>query len=280
MRTVINATNYVSGRVAEALGTPLAAWPLLTLLLVSVLTGVAMALVFRWTSNQKALICLSEQSKAHLLAIKLFQDDLRGIFRSFLQVLRNAGWRVLHSVVPMLVMLIPLILLLTQLALRYEHRPLGVGEAAIVQLNLNAASWMKRRDIVLKVPKHVTVETEPLRDEMERAIYWRIRSAATSDGVLEWVIGERRVKKQLAIVDNVSDLTPVSAKRPGPDGWDRLLNPGEPGFDETSPVQSIAIHYPDRSTPVVGFNVPWWLTFLGVSIISALLMQPVIKVRF
>ena len=75
-------------------------------------------------------------------------------------------------------------------------------------------------------------------------------------------------------------LIAVSARRPGPGLWDRLLNPGEPGFAAGDSVRAVVVHQPLRSTPIFGFDIPWWLTFLIVSILAALVVRPLVKVRF
>ncbi len=57
--------------VFGALLAPFDAWPaLLTLVVWSAVIGVVMAVVFRYTSNQRALKAVADQSRANLLAIK------------------------------------------------------------------------------------------------------------------------------------------------------------------------------------------------------------------
>ena len=72
----------------------------------------------------------------------------------------------------------------------------------------------------------------------------------------------------------------VDVRRPGP-GWvDRLAHPGEPAFASDDPVRGMVIHHARRSTPLFGLDIPWWLTFVLVSILTALLLRPVVKVTF
>ena len=68
--------------------------------------------------------------------------------------------------------------------------------------------------------------------------------------------------------------------RPGTSFWDRLLHPGEPGFDADDPLQGITVHYTRRATPLLGFDVPWWLTFVLVSMLAAVAARPLVKVSF
>ena len=86
--------------------------------------------------------------------------------------------------------------------------------------------------------------------------------------------------KQIALADDDGSFPAVDARRPGPGFWDRLLFPGEPGFADDEPVQGITVHHLRRSTPLLGFDVPWWLTFLLVSMLAAVAVRPLVKVSF
>ncbi len=263
----------------EVLFTPLSHWPLVTLLLWSAITGILMTWVFRYASNQRALGTVVDRISGHLLAIKLFKDDLPGMFRSLGAILGYVAARLWYSLSPILVMLVPLLLLLCQLALRYEHRPLQPGESTIVQLQLSPEAWLSFQRARLEVD-NVSVETAPLRDESQHSVYWRIKPNTPERSLLRWQVGTTTVEKNLIAREDPNTLCQVSRRRPGPNLWDRTLNPGEPGFGKLSPIQAITIGYPARETPVLGFNVPWWLTFFVVSVVVALLMQPVLHVRF
>jgi hypothetical protein len=72
----------------------------------------------------------------------------------------------------------------------------------------------------------------------------------------------------------------VSARRPDARLLERLLHPAEHAFDASAAVRAIVVHYPARATPILGLDVPWWLTFFIVSIVAALLAKPWIKVQF
>jgi hypothetical protein len=276
----MNFINSLLTTVADWALYPLSRWPFVALLVGSAITGVLMTLVFRYTSNQKALGTVVDRTRGHLLAIKLFKDDMRGMFRSLFHIFRLVLARLWYSVSPILVMIIPLLFLLAQLALRYEHRPLEVGESAIVELQLTPDAWLSYQSAKLETGDQVEIETDPLRDEAQHSVAWRIRPTAAGASTLRWQMGPASVEKQLVSSDDDGRIQVVSRRRAGPRWLDRLLNPGEPAFGLFSPVSSIVVHYPRRETRLLGWAVPWWLTFFAVSVVFALLMQPVLKVRF
>ncbi|MHC4177961.1 MAG: hypothetical protein ACYSWU_10660, partial [Planctomycetota bacterium] len=157
----MNAINATLSAWADRLLAPLQGWPpLCTLLVLSAAAGVIMAVTFRYASNQRALRRVANRSRAQVLAIKLFKDDLRTMFSSLGRLLRYTLLRLLHSLPPMLVMLVPFVLLLAQLALRYECRPLAVGEHAVLELQMAPHAWQEHQTVPIEVPPQIGVETE------------------------------------------------------------------------------------------------------------------------
>ena len=278
---MMNALNTLLNAISDALLGPLAGWPpLLTLVLLSAIAGVLMAIVFRFTSRQQALRRVADLSRAQVLAIKLFKDDPVGMFRSLGQLMKYTGLRLWYSLPPALVMLVPFVLLLAQLAQRYEYRPLQPGETVIIQTQLAPMAWPQSAEVTLQLPSQIEIEARPLRDHQQHTIYWRVRVIEAAPATLNLHVGSEQVAMPIALAGDEKRLLRVTAMRPGTSFWDRLLHPGEPGFDADDPLQGITVHYTRRATPLLGFDVPWWLTFVLVSMLAAVLVRPLVKVSF
>lgn len=278
----MNVVNAVLTNLTELLWYPLRTLPgVLVLVIWAAIAGALAGLMFRYTSNQKALARVGDQIKANLLAMRLFKDDLRVTFRSQAGLLKAAGLRFWYALPAFVAMLVPFVLLLVQLALRFEYRPLRPGEMAVVELKLAPEAWETGQNAALETPPGVIIQTPALRDARENAIYWRIspQEGATS-GRLRWQVAGQTVEKELTVCDDPQRPCTVSMQRPGVSFWDRLLHPGEPAFPADSPVRAAIVHYPPRQTPVFGFDIPWWATFLVASILMAFVLKPVLKVRF
>jgi hypothetical protein len=246
----------------------------------SVVTGIVMTYVFGKTSNQRALRQAADRIRAQLFAIKLFKDDLRVTLQCQLKLLKATGLRLLHSLTPMLVMLIPLLLVLVQLAMRYEYQPLVEGERAVVALHVKPDQWDQARDAELRSGPGYLVETEALRDERNSVIYWRVRADARRSMPLEWSIGNWTLHKQLPIAAAHSELTVANPKRAADSFWDRLLYPAEASLPADQPIESIDIQLTPRATPVLGLRVPWWGTFFLVSVVVAFVTGKLIGVQY
>lgn len=282
----MNALNAVLSNLTSLVLAPFAAWPAqVPLIVISIVAGVLAAIAFRYTSNQTALKRVADQIRASLLALRLFKDDLRSVFRAQLGLLKASGLRLCHSLPPLVVLIIPFVLLLAQLAMWYEFRPLMPGEAALVEVELAPAAW-DGPELTLVAPKTIAVESS-VRDPLDHTITWRIRpqkaAIAANPLKLDFTLGGKQVGEKLLAVsdtDGTDEIMFVSPLRPGTSFWDRLLYPGEPAFDESSAVQKISISYGSRRNTLFGLAIPWWLTFFVVSILGALALKPVIKVQF
>jgi hypothetical protein len=282
----VNAVNAViHALIAWALA-PLAGLPpWFALVVFGAISGVVAAIVFRFTSSQAALKRVGDQTRAALLAMRLFSDDPRNTLRAQFALLAASGRRLLLSLPPMLVMIVPFAILLTHLAMWYEFAPLRPGatplhETALLQATFSEAAWKAGRDLTPGLPDGVAL-TGRVRDDRTRTVTWRLNPqlAIAAAKVTFSLPNGSQVEKSIVTGDGRS-LALAVPRRPGPAFLDRVLYPAEPAFAADSPVQSIAIQYPRRSTPILGVNVPWWLTFFIASIVGALLAKPFVGVRF
>src|SRR5262249_44793216 len=139
------------------------------------------------------------------------------------------------SLVPMLVMVVPVLLILGQLALWYQSRPLRVGENAVLTLTLNsnlASSWP---DVHLEPTNAIETITGPVRVRSKREVCWDIRARANGYHRLVFQVGEEAGDKELAVGDA---FMRVSTLRPGWHWSDILLHPWEQPFGPSSAIQS------------------------------------------
>lgn len=254
--------------------------PWVALVFWAVLAGLAMALVFRWTSNQRALRAAADRCRSELLAIRIFRDDLGVGLRGQFALLAAVGRRLWHALPPVLVLSVPVALVLVQLALRYEHRPLAPGESAVVEVAFAPAAWAGHRDLQLVASEGVMIETPALRDDARHVLCWRVRPLTASPASLRWRMSHGFETKLLAVADEPSRPRRVSVRRAGRGWLERLLHPGEAGVAPGALVEAIIVRHPRRSTPVLGVDVPWWLTFFVVAMAAAWAAGRVGKIAF
>jgi hypothetical protein len=259
---------------------PFAGAPLAGLLAISAVAGVLMVPIFRATTSQAGLRRAAGRARALALSLRLFKDDLRVALRCQAELLAAIAMRLALALPAFVVLAPPVLVVLVQLALRFEHRPIAPGESAIVEVAVAESAWPTWRDASIEVPPGVRVETPALRDERARTVSWRIGVERASGAPVAIVIraGERSVERTIAIAAEAERLARVAGRRPGPGAWDRLVHPGERGLPE-GPVRAIEVRYPRRATPLLGWDAPWWLTFLIASMAAALVAKPILRVE-
>jgi hypothetical protein len=243
--------------------------------LVASVTGVLMLIVFKYTSNQRAIQGVRNRIKANLLAPKLFKDSASVALQSQGRILVDAFLLIVHALVPMLVMLLPVTLILGQLALWYQSRPLRVGEEAVLVVKLTGDVDSPWPDVRLEESPAFDVEVGPVRVQSQREICWNIQARTNGYHKLVLSVDGQTIEKDLAVGDG---FMRVSLERPAMGVQDALLNPWEKPFGSESPVQSIAVAYPERQSWTSGTD--WWIFYwFVVSMLSALCFRGVFKVN-
>jgi hypothetical protein len=259
-------------------------WPLasiavlpgwLSATLVAAVTGVLLLAVFKYTSSQRAIQRVRNDINASLLAIKLFKDSARVALQSQGRLLVGAGRLLFLALVPMGVMAVPVTLFLGQLALWYQQRPLQVGEETVVTVKLNGDADLPLPEVELEPATAIETTVGPVRVPSKREVCWNIKARENGYHRLVFRIGEQTFEKELALGDG---FMRVSVQRPGWEWSDTLLHPAEQPFRPDSPVRSIDIDYPSRSSWTSGTD--WWVVYWFVaSMISALCFRRVLNVH-
>jgi hypothetical protein len=261
--------NLAVTRFFDALAWPFQRWPAGGLLLISALTGVAMLLVFKAASNQRAIRRTRDLIRAHMLAMRLFRDDARVVVESQKKVLRTNLSYLRYAVVPIVFILPVVVLIMVQLNLRYGPAPARPGEAVVVKAVFDGAL---DEDVTLTAPFGVVVETPALRIPYKREADWRVRPAKAGTYELSLNTKGRTYGKELVVGE--AGAGRVSARRVS-GIWSQLMNPGERPL--ASDVKAIEVEYPDRENKLLGLGVHWVITFFVVSLVAAFALKGVFK---
>jgi len=181
--------------------------------LIAILTGIPLLVIYKYTSNQRAIGRTRDNIKANMLALKLYKDSLRVTFQAQGRVFGGSLLLLVHSIIPMMVMIVPVCLLLGQMGLWYQFRPLLPGEQAIVTLKLNQPANSTWPDVQFEVISGASVVVGPCRVNKEKQeIWWKIQASEKGQHQLLFNVNGQQFRKELAIGDGFMRL---SAKRPG-----------------------------------------------------------------
>ena len=276
LASVIRLANMLFNAFGRFCLAPVAALPgWLSLSLISAVTGLFFLIIFKYTSNQKAIAKVKDDMKAQMLAIKLFKDSISVTFKAQGQLFKGALLLLVHAFVPMLVMIIPMSLFLVQLALWYQSRPLLPQEHAVVTVELNGNSDESWPKVIMEDNPAFEVTLGPVKIFSKRQICWEIKALQNGYCRIMLQAGQQQIEKDLAVGDGLMRISP---KRPGWEWTDILMNPVEGPLRPDSIVRSVSIRYPDRPALASGSN-RWLAYFFVASIAFAFILKPLVKVR-
>jgi len=249
--------------------------PIFALIVFGVATGFVLLLTYRFLSNQRAIRRVKNLLQAHLLEVRLFQDQLGVVWRAYGKLLQATlsylGW----SLIPVAVVALPLTLLIAQLDLRFGSRPLAPGESALLVVHVDDPAAVDR--VSLQLPEGV-VETAPLvRIPAERQVVARLETRLAGRSEILVTDGAATASKEIV---TGGGLERISAHR-FRGGWvDRLLEPGEDALPRAGSVSSIAIEYPERPLSLGPVGLNWLVVYFVLTLLAAFVLKPFVGAEF
>jgi uncharacterized membrane protein (DUF106 family) len=241
-------------------------------LILSGIVGVVALVLFKYTSNQDAIGKVRDNIKAQMLAMKLFKDSIAVTLIVQGRMFKGALLLMLHSLRPMLVMIIPFSLVLAQLGLWYQARPLMPGEQTIITIEV-APDVIG--DVKLQPLSGAKITAGPVTAIDKNEINYKIEATEIGSHEIVFQIGDQTFTKDMVVGEGIVRVNPV---RTGVDIGKMLMYPGEKPFAADSPVKSISLKYPDRISMTSGTD--WWIAYFFIaSLIVAIIFKPLLKVR-
>jgi uncharacterized membrane protein (DUF106 family) len=271
--------------------------PLAIVVVVSLVVGLLMVVLFGYTSDQKAIGVAKDQLKAHLLAVRLYRDQIPVVMGSYGKILRGTGRYLKLAFKPLLYVIIPITLLMVQidrylgatpippnapflLTIHFAKTPGGIdkiGDESRDDMNdvLNS--------VALELPPEITMTAPPVHIPAENEIVWRL--AGSKEGKYEVkiaVAGQTASAETSAETKTVcvgSDLPRISTIRLRGQFWERMFSSAEPALPENSPIKSISINYPDRNIEIAGYGMNWiWLFFI-LSMVAGFIFKEILGIQ-
>ena len=237
--------------------------PIWGMLFISLVAGILMLWIFGKVSDQEAIRIVRDRVRGNLIGIRLFQNDTGVLFRIQRRIFVDTLVYMKYSLIPMVIMIVPLILIMIQLNLRFAVRPLQPGETTLIKVKVRDAAAFER-EIVLETPEGVTVETPGVHIESEREVAWRIRADKPGRYTATVRVGEESVEKDLIVGEGWASVSPL---RTGAGFIDNILWPGESPIARSSAVESIAVNYPELELIFIRWNIHWLIAFFVLSIV-------------
>jgi uncharacterized membrane protein (DUF106 family) len=232
--------------------------PLAIVVALSIVIGLLMIVLFGYTSNQKAIKIAKDQLKAHLLAVRLFQDQLHVVVGSYGRILRGTGRYLKLAFMPLLYVIIPITVLIVQLD-RYLGST-GVQVDAPFLLTAQVSNSDVLNDVSLDLPPEVTMAAPAVHVPAEREVVWRLAASKEGAYEIQVIAAGQRVTKTVHVSSELARVSPVRLRG---HFWERMLSSAESAIPENSPIESVAVDYPERNIEIFGYKMNWiWLFFI------------------
>jgi len=201
--------------------------------------------------------------------MRLFADDVGVVMSSQKAALRANLSYLRWAALPILFIFPPVILIMSQLNLRYGAEPVPVGGTTVVTATFEDAV---DPDVRLSAPPGVRVETEACRVPYLREASWRVKGLKPGEYTLSVVSGGRGYEKEFVVGEGAPGH--VSPERPR-SVWGQLWHPGEPPVP--GPLERVRLNYAPAKVSVWRFEMSWVWMFFIVSLAAAMAFKGVLK---
>jgi len=248
--------------------------PLAIVIAISLVIGLLMVVVFRYTSDQKGIRLAKDQLKAHLLAVRLFQDQLPVVLSSYARTIVGTGRYLRLAFKPLLFVIVPLIILIVQVDRYLGLTPMQAGQSFLVKVHTANSDVLDA--VSLALPPGIETTAPPVHIPIHNEVIWRL--AAESSGLYDLGIGvnQQTISKRLVVSSGLARLSPVRLRGRL---WERFFASGEPPVPESSPIQSIALNYPDRSINFAWMEWNWIWLFFVLSLVAGFFFKTVLRIE-
>jgi hypothetical protein len=248
--------------------------PLLLVLAVSIVIGLVMVIVFRYTSDQKAIGRAKDRLKAHLLAVRLFQDQLPVVMRAYGKILRGTGSYLRLAFTPFLIAILPITFLIVQLDRYFGWLPLRPAQTFLVEARLEDPAALN--EATLQLPPELSSTAPAVHAAKDREIVWRVRAERAGQYDIGIAAAGHTVSKQVTVSPGLARISPV---RLSGHFWERMFSSGEAALADGSPVQSITVSYPPRVIHFAWMEWNWIVLFFVVSLIAGFIAKSALGIQ-
>jgi len=248
--------------------------PLLLVLAISIVIGLLLVIVFRYTSDQKAIGRAKDRLKAHLLAVRLFQDQLPVVMRAYGHILRGTGSYLRLAFTPFLIAILPITFLIVQLDLYFGWMPLQPNQTFLVEARVDDPA--AANEVELQLPPELASTAPAVHIPNDKEVVWRVAAQREGQYEIHIVAAGKTASKQVVVSPGLARISPVRLRG---NFWERMFASGEPALTGNSPIQSITITYSPRIINFAWMEWNWIVLFFVVSLVAGFIFKSVFGIQ-
>lgn len=259
----MNALNDALTSIFDVLLWPLdRLGPAWSLIVISGIFGVLALVAFKHMSSQRGIKSAKDKIKGHLIAIRIYQDDLAVVASSVTKILGRNFQYVALNFGPFLPLAIPFVFVMAQFVTRYAYAPVALtrdpqtvmaGAGTLLEIELVPERAADVAGLDVKLPPGLVAVSPLVRAPSAGRAYLEI--VAVEGGVhrIELALADGSRETKLFAAGNTPQRS-MQPRRVNNRDWYRLTDPNhwpalwpaEAGFASASPFREIAVAYPTR----------------------------------
>jgi len=243
--------------------------PVYGLCFLSFLSGVLLLKLFGMVSNQEKIRRAKDRIQAYVYEVVLYNNQFVLTWKGILNILKSNVVYLSHAVLPMFILVVPCVLILAQLNLRYDAHPVQVGQTFLVKVKVSEGTNLSQ--VTLEDSEALHKASKPLKIPSEGEIDWLVEASQEGSSLLVVSYDNKAYKKEVIVGGKRGKLPRARNKQ----GLQALLYPGEESFIRDSRIESFQVEYPKQAS---GFS-HWLVVFLVVSIGSGFLLKDFLGVE-
>jgi len=248
--------------------------PSLIVVAISLIIGLIMVIVFGYTSDQKAIHVAKDRLKAHLLALRLFQDQIHVVLRSYGRIVLATGHYLRLAFKPLLFVIVPMTFLLVQLDRYLGSVPLATGQSFLVKARMDDPDALN--EVSLQLPDGLATTAPAVHVPSDNEVTWRVVAAKPGDYNVNIQVADHTFSKRVIVG---SGLPRLSSTRLRGKFWERIFISGEPALPENKFIQAIDVQYPDRNIAFAGIEWNWIWLFFVLSLAAGFLFKSILGIE-
>jgi hypothetical protein len=241
---------------------------------ISLVIGLVMVVVFRYTSDQTAIHVAKDRLKAHLLALRLFQDQIPVVMRSYGRILLATGHYLRLAFKPLLLVIVPITFLIVQLDRYLGSVPLEVGQSFLVKVRMADANALN--DALLQLPDGLATTAPAVHVPSENEVAWRMVAARAGNYLVNIQVSDQTFSKRLVVGSGLSRLSSIRLRGKF---WERVFVSGEPALPDNKFIEAIGVQYHARNIAFAGLEWNWIWLFFVLSLAAGFLFKSILGIE-
>ncbi len=253
--------------------------PLVGLVVISLLAGVFLLILFKYTSPQKAIKRVKDQIKARLYEVRLFKDDMGVVFKATMQLLKKNAFYIGCCTIPMVPLIVVVLPLLFQLDSRYGYDPLKPGDVTILDVTLDDELDVLAAKVEIDLPDGLAIDAGPVRIPSRHELSYRLRVKEKGAYEIGLKVNGTDFSKRIDAEEGLVTVSP--ARYRNTETFDAMMFPAEAPWPSDSPLKAVSLKH--QRADMLGMDgdiFPWLIIFCIVGLAFGFALKGVFKVNF